>query len=700
MRRLSRPRPFLPTLLFGASVLLPIACRTAGPPDDFVGRFYAGRGDVEYLELLDRARAMFEPDPRFQSLPMLYHAAWNGLVEGPTWDAWWIQNSYGTTYGALPFWREPYLTFIQNSQDLWFDQMGDGKREGGEPYKWIAPDGCLCDCARPGWIFYKQGDGRVDLHDWGMEFTAAGVVLQAELLLIGRDAAAIARYLPKLERAADFLESRRDPANNLYLAGAAGNLLAPSYAGWKKPDGTYDKAYLAGLSITTIAALDRLIELEKMAGRPEKARLYEERRELSRRGLPLLLTGEGYFIKSLDPDGTRHGVYGAAKYGYFEAIVNHDAVAFRVADDAQAERIYAKITSLPGLRPHDLIITNYPSLDDLYVEPQGLWEFGRWTNGGHWSTCETRMLLAYYRLGQTEDARRSMKRILGFADRFRMDNNLVNFGSDVYQPKEPINTVYDAWGVPAGFVRGLFEYLYKADRLEIWPHIPAGIERLEQKFPIRFGAKRLFLATKGKGPVTGVEINGKAWTDFDGRTVSLAYDKTPDEARIEIALGSAALEPSGSGAAAAGTSASARAQASVASDVDRADGPIPVIDMEALAKGLSPAAPPEHVAAAQALAARIERFQAKLAAAGLASTYEAAHARLVAEFTAACRERVRLKAAGDLAALPEASQTAADRLYFDTAVKLADGLAKALDLYSGSDDPPKQRMAGIWANTR
>jgi len=41
--------------------------------------------------------------------------------------------------------------------------------------------------------------------------------------------------------------SRRDPKNNLFLAGPAGNLLAPSYAGWKRPDGTYDKAYLAGL---------------------------------------------------------------------------------------------------------------------------------------------------------------------------------------------------------------------------------------------------------------------------------------------------------------------------------------------------------------------------------------------------------------------------------------------------------------------
>lgn len=70
---------------------------------------------------------------------------------------------------------------------------------------------------------------------------------------------------------------------------------------------------------------------------------------------------EGYFIKSLDPDGTKHGLYGAAKHGYFDSACNHDAICFRVADDAQAEKIYAKIASIPKLRPYGLIITNYPA---------------------------------------------------------------------------------------------------------------------------------------------------------------------------------------------------------------------------------------------------------------------------------------------------------------------------------------------------
>ncbi len=525
--------------LLALATMFGTTSRAAGV-ESYAGRYFRGAGAAEYLRLLDTARRMFAPDPEFENLSMLYMPSWNGLVEGPTWDAWWIQNSYGTTYSVLPFLQEPFVTFLQNSQDLWFDQMGDGKRVGAAPpFDWVAPDGCLCDAARPGWIVYRQGDGRVQIHDWGMEFTAAGLLMQSELLLISRDESAIARYLPKLERCANFIETRRDPTNNLFLAGPAGNLLAPSYAGWKKPDGTYGQAYLTGLSITYIAALDRLIELEKLAARSEQVTLQTQRRNAARKGLARVTTDEGYFIRSLDPDGTRHGVFGAAQHGYFEASPNHDAIAFRVADDTQAARIYAKIASVPGLRPHQFILPNYPSYDDMYEKPEGLWAFGTWVNGGHWSTCEARMMLGYYRLGKFDDARRSMVQLLGFAERFRMDNPLVKFGSDVYQPNQPINLTYDAFGPPAAFVRGLFEYLYRADGLTLLPHIPPGITRLEQRFPIRFGTKRLYLATVGAGPITAVTLNGQPWEPFDKQSVFLPYEQVSEHAIIEIALGDA-----------------------------------------------------------------------------------------------------------------------------------------------------------------
>jgi hypothetical protein len=659
----SKPIALLAGVAIAAAVVAAGPISAISAPPQFEGRHYRGSGDGEYLQLLETARRMFGPDPEYQNLCMLYMPAWNGLVEGPTWDAWWIQNSYGTTYSILPLLPEPFVTFLQHSQDLWFDQMGDGKRVGAPaPMNWVAPDGCLCDAARPGWIVYRQGDGRIAIHDWGMEFTAAGVLLQSELLLISRDLAAIAHYVPLLERSANFIETRRDPTNNLFLAGPAGNLLAPSYAGWHRPDGTYSKAYLAGLSITYIAALDRLIELEKLAGRSDKVALYTQRRELARRGLPLLTTDEGYFVRSLDPDGTRHGVFGAEHHGYFEASPNHDAIAFRVADDARAERIYRKLVSLPGLRPHQFILPNFPSYDDMYEKPEGLWGFGTWVNGGHWSTCEARMVLAYYRLGQYEEARRSMRHLLEFAKKFRLDNPLTKCGSDVYQPKEPINLCYDTFGPAAAFMRGLFEYLYRAEGLTLVPHIPPGILELHQLDPVRFGSKRIWLSTSGTGAISAVKVNGRKWKRFDARTINLPFEKTPAEARVEIALG--------------GTKFSQR-EARPASRPIETENPGPG-------------------ASGDKREERLGDFSRRLRAAGLGDTYEGAHAELALRCFETARARVSGVQTGKINPLPPASETAAEKCYSDTASKLNQGLEALLNSYQNETRPEKARIRRLW----
>ena len=651
-------------ILLGMVIAMAGVAQGGRAAEGFVGHHFRGTGDVEYLQLLELSRRMFEPDPELLNMPMLYAPNWNGLVEGPTWGAWWIQNSYGTTYCALPFYQEPFVTFLQNAQDLWFDQMGDGRRAGAND--WVAPDGCLCDAAAPGWIVYRQGDGRTDIHDWGMEFTAAGVVLQAELLLISRDAEAIAHYLPRLERSANFIESRRDPANNLFLAGPAANLLAPSYAGWARPDGTYEKAYLAGLSVTYIAALDRVIELERLAGREEQAALYAQRREQARAGLALLTTEEGYLIRSLDPDGVRHGVFGAERHGYFEASPNHDAIAFRVADDAQAERIYAQIASIPGLRPHSFIIPNYPSYDDMYTAPEGLWGFGTWVNGGHWSTCEARMVMAYYRLGQYEDARASLHQLLRFARDCRMDNPLTDFGNSVYQPNQPYNVTYDAFGPPAAFIRGLFEYLYRADGLTLLPHLPPGITQLDQLDAIRFGRKQLYLSTVGAGAVSAVTVNGLPWTSFDSRSVFLPYDETPDRAHVVIALGGA----------------------------DPADAPpLPAPMASELRTG---EVAPDLAPLAERVA-RLQAFEETLVAQGGRHSYEAAHARLAAACLAAAQERRRLVAEGAIQPLPDsAREEAVEQLYAQTVSKVCEGLEATLAAYGTSDDARRQQIAEVW----
>ena len=92
-----------------------------------------------------------------------------------------------------------------------------------------------------------------------------------------------------MERACNFIERVRDPKNNLFLVGPACNLLAPSYGGVKQPDGSVGKGYLTGLSITYLAALDRMVELYKLTGGKEKLAICEYRQKITRESLTKLM---------------------------------------------------------------------------------------------------------------------------------------------------------------------------------------------------------------------------------------------------------------------------------------------------------------------------------------------------------------------------------------------------------------------------
>lgn len=651
------------TLVFAVALLAGMPVMAA---ESFNGRYYSGSGDREYLELLDMSRRMMGADPEFQNFSMLYYPRWNGLVEGPTWDAWWIQNSYGTTLCALPVLEEPFTTFLQNSQDLWFDQMGDGKHAG--EHGWIGPDGCLCDCARPGWIMFKQGDGRIDIHDWALEFTAAGIIMQTELLLISRDVQAANKYLPMLERCAAFIETRRDPAKNAFLCGPAANLLAPSYAGYQKSDGTFGQSYLTGLSVTYIAALDRLIELEKLAGRTEQADKYARLRATAREGLKQFFTDEGYLVQSIEPDGTRHGVYGAPRHGYLETSPNHDAIALRVADDAQSRRIYDKIASIPELRPHAFMLPNYPSYDDLYTKPDGLWAYGFWVNGGAWSTCEARAMMAYSRLGKTEDCRKSMRQLMKFVRTFKMDNPLTKMGDDVYQPANAINLCYDSFGPTTALMRGLFEYLYSADSLTLIPHIPAQIERMDQRFPVRFGKSSVYISTAGKGPVTQVKVNGRVWDCHTTQSITLPAEGLTSVVLVGIGLGN-----------------------TEAPDVRQ---PEPIVPQRPAAlDGISTSA----LAALDPLTTRVAacaRFRDTLTSAGLSDSYEWHHADLVVEAWNAAVKRI---ASPELEAqLNEPARSAARDQYIKTVGLLATGLESAIAAPGKTDPSRKSLVTAAW----
>jgi hypothetical protein len=234
-----------------------------------------------------------------------------------------------------------------------------------------------------------------------------------------------------------------------------------------------------------------------------------------------------------------------------------------------------------------------------------------------------------------------------FADAFKMDNPLIDFGNAPYQPKERINITYDAFGPPAAMIRGLFEYQYKADRLILTPHVPPTIKVLRQHDPIRFGSKRIFLEMIGTGPIAGVTINGEPWQQFTPTDITLPADSTtPEVARIMIKLASALkAEPS-----------------------PPPDEPEPEKE------------PMKNVADA-ALKQRGERllvFVENLRKSGLADSYEAAHAKLAIRAIEVIPERQQLIEKGAIAKLPAASQAAADKSYVDTANKLYDGLVAAI----------------------
>ncbi len=280
------------------------------------------------------------------------------------------------------------------------------------------------------------------------------------------------------------------------------------------------------------------------------------------------------------------------------------------------------------------------------------------------------MMLAYYRLGKHEDARRSMNQLMRFADSFRMDNPLTKCGSDVYQPKLPINLTYDAFGPAAAFVRGLFEYRYSAEGLTLVPQLPPSLTEVSQLFPIRFGPKRVFISAVGQGDITSVRVNGRRWRHHDARTVFFPYKETPDLAKVQIALG----------------------KAKVKSLPTRKASPAPLVTL-----------PPEHdCAVCREIGrpqARLAEFHRKACEAGLGERYETAHARLALACARAAHERIELVQIGQVPLLPEASEAAAQKAYITSARQLYDGLARVLEAPADGRSGIERQLVVLWRET-
>ena len=417
-----------------------------------------------------------------------------------------------------------------------------------------------------------------------------------------------AHYLPLFLRTAEMLENRRDQETGYttFLTGPSSNLV-PGFGGG--PNGSW--SYRSGVSVTYTAALDRMAENVTMLD-PQSPLLpvLANRRALILAGIDTHLLTSGpesqgalYFVRSKGPaSGVLHGKINQSVHGYFEASPNHDAVFHRVVNDSVASGIMATMEMLGAkLRPNTFVLPNTDAgggvgYDDMLCGPLpgagtgatcgGLFSYGVWVNGGVWTTQEGRMIMAYYRTGRPEAARASYERMLsGFANDWRMDAPLADFGASTSQNGDTMITA-DAFAPSSAFIRGLFEYVYKARSLTLVPHLPGNITSLDQRFAIRWGPYRLFVSSSGvpSSGIAAVLINGTA----------AAAPHTVSPAAVVLSFG--AMPPP-----------SATAAAAVDSDVSTASDPISVEirfkEQRAVRQPATAPPPMPHAAAAAAATA-------------------------------------------------------------------------------------------------
>ena len=190
-----------------------------------------------YVLHLDKARRMFSPDSELQSISGTYDASTSALTEGADWAGnFWTQNSYGFGFAAASFLPNAVTSWLQTSYLWWYNNAGDGSQRYGGLND--VPAGMLCDNGSPNLCNFMQcAAGREAIlrkqrfegehfsdhnnlhdtaalgHDFIIEGTLAGTIMQAEMLLATRNVTGAKNFfLPIMRQTSDFLEvSERAP---------------------------------------------------------------------------------------------------------------------------------------------------------------------------------------------------------------------------------------------------------------------------------------------------------------------------------------------------------------------------------------------------------------------------------------------------------------------------------------------------------
>lgn len=257
-----------------------------------------------------------------------------------------------------------------------------------------------------------------------------------------------------------------------------------------------------------------------------------------------------------------------------------------------------------------------------------------------------------------------------------------DFGNKLYQPNLLINCVYDCWGAPGGFLRGLFEYIYTADGLRLYPHIPSGITTLQQKFPVYFGGKEIYISVNGSGSISSVKVNGRLLKDFTKKSVFLPLDATAGIVHVSIGLGgSPTKEPL--------INTDQHSNVKPVAHTDNDYWNIDLLRDAADTTSKTPIAVLKNIK-------NMFLFYTKLAENNLQETYEAKHAALILDVVKTIYERRKLKKQKKLQLLPEKSQMAADNLYISTVKNLTNGLIHHLEKGKSSSNEEERKMYFLW----
>jgi hypothetical protein len=280
-------------------------------------------------------------------------------------------------------------------------------------------------------------------------------------------------------------------------------------------------------------------------------------------------------------------------------------------------------------------------------------------------------------LGKFEDVRRSAARAMKWAKDFRMDAPWSQRGENTSNPWSDtgnfqvggVSVMIDNFAIPAATVRGLFDLDYRADRLILRPRVPGSIVRYDQKEPVRFGKKKIYLTCRNGGPfVRSVKVNGKPLAVTASDEIALVYEDLPDEARVEIATKGGWPE---------GPAAVIRR--------------VPVTTAKEGEPG--PAGWPEPLARPYADLVAMRGDLADMSEAGPEAAFVDA---AIASFEA-CRARVTMDPGpGYFRAITPERRKSIERFYEQAALGMYKGFANRMGRYAAGADVRERRIASLW----